>query len=80
MYLECKDACSLNVTNVHFEGNSARSGGALEWNANFIPNETVLYYEQNTFKDNEAYYGPDIASIPMSIALLDIGGESVRRM
>ena len=65
LYLACPDFtyCEYDVYGNSFVSNTASiSGGAIKWN-DIIPFNLSL----NTFDDNSAIYGNDIASYPIAI-------------
>lgn len=72
LLLHCSDAqnCSFKIVRNHFQYNSAQNnGGAICWEDVF---PVAL---ANDYLNNSAIYGPDIASYPVTIGLLQDDGS-----
>ena len=62
------NACAYETLNSSFEGNDATNLGGAIFFSEFQPTG----WETNTFIDNYAPYGSDIASYPFTIRLIQI--------
>ncbi|CAG9321985.1 unnamed protein product [Blepharisma stoltei] len=62
--------CSFNVFSNNFTGNSAGyEGGAIVWR------EVMPKFENNLFENNEAKYGENIASYPVSMKIMNLNWD-----
>jgi hypothetical protein len=74
IHIDCikeETKCNSSIENTHFQGNMAMDqGGAISYHG-YRPMVT-----NNTFMNNSALYGKDIASYPAYIAI-DLKGKSL---
>lgn len=71
---ELSDSCECSLTNNRFINNSAKlQGGAVYW-------EVQPSLLNNFFADNQAEYGPDLASFGVSMTLLDSEEEQLSKL
>ncbi|CDW85403.1 UNKNOWN [Stylonychia lemnae] len=80
LYLECEDAiydlCTYSIQNSVFQKNTASvNGGAMKFTY-FKPNIT----NNNTFTDNKAQYGNDLASYPVQMLITQNNAVVQRRL